>query len=79
MKYLCLEYRPDDAGEERSIELTTLQFDNGRAHIVDEPIVPVANRIRIVEARDLNHVIQLNSHLPNLRQGGRVDIYPLDA
>ena len=52
---------------------TTLRFQNGKASITDGPFVETKEKLGgsyVLEARDLNHAIQLMSKHPVVRAGG---------
>ena len=52
---------------------TTLRFQNGKVSITDGPFVETKEKlggIYVLEARDLNHAIQLMSKHPVVRAGG---------
>ena len=55
---------------------TTLRFESGRVAVSDPPLEDPARLggVMLLEARDLNHAIQLMSRLPCMRPGGRVEI-----
>ena len=60
---------------------TTLRFANGRVSVAEGP-PPGANgrppaHVRVIEAADLNHAIQLMSHLPSMLPGGVMEIRPM--
>ena len=64
---------------------TTLRFQNGKVSITDGPFVETKEKlggIYVLEARDLNHAIQLMSKHPVVRAGGleiraTVDLTPM--
>jgi hypothetical protein len=59
----------------------TLRFENGRASITDGPFAETKEQlggVMVLEARDLNHAIQLMSQLPCMRMGGSLEIRPIN-
>lgn len=59
---------------------TTLQLTGGRVAVTAGPPPDTAERLGnllVLEARDLNHVIQLTSNLPCMRLGGHLEIRPM--
>jgi hypothetical protein len=94
MKYLCLVYEEGAAIEARegtrpvdfppgggAGEAITLRLENGKVSFGDSAFA-VAEKflggVMVLEARDLNHAIQLMSRLPRTRPGGWVQIRPID-
>ncbi len=60
---------------------TTVRYKNGRPSITDGPFAETKEQlggIMILEARDLNHAIQLMSNHPSTRLGGTWEIRPAD-
>jgi hypothetical protein len=60
---------------------TTLRWQNGRVSFTDGPYAETKEQlggILVLEARDLNHAIQLMSKHPGVRLGGPFEIRPLD-
>ncbi len=58
---------------------TTLRWSGGKVSITDGPFAETKEQlggIMILEARDLNHAIQLMSQHPSLRMGGSWEIRP---
>lgn len=58
---------------------TTLRYRNGRVTMTDGPFIETKEQIGgiiILEARDLNHAIQLMSKHPSLRMGSSWEIRP---
>ncbi len=58
---------------------TTLRWKKGKVSITDGPFAETKEQlggIMILEARDLNHAIQLMSQHPSLRMGGSWEIRP---
>ena len=59
----------------------TLRSEGGRVCMTPGPFAPGPQQlggILLLEARDLNHAIQLMSELPAMRHGGAVEIRPID-
>ncbi len=59
---------------------TTLRFQNGKVSVTDGPYAETKEQlggILILEAKDLNHAIQLMSKHPGVR-GGSFEIRPVD-
>ena len=60
---------------------TTLRCDGDAIAVTAGPPTDAAcrqlGRLFILEARDLNHVIQLTSNLPCMRLGGHLEIRPM--
>lgn len=60
---------------------TTVRSKNGKPVITDGPFAETKEQlggIMILEARDLNHAIQLMSNHPSTRMGGTWEIRPAD-
>jgi hypothetical protein len=60
---------------------TTLRQKNGKLVITDGPFAETKEQlggIMVLEARDLNHAIQLMSKHPSVRMGGTWEIRPAD-
>lgn len=60
---------------------TTVRQKNGKLSITDGPFAETKEQlggIMILEARDLNHAIQLMSNHPSVRMGGTWEIRPAD-
>ncbi len=60
---------------------TTLRHRSGKLSITDGPFAETKEQlggIMILEARDLNHTIQLMSNHPSVRMGGTWEIRPAD-
>jgi hypothetical protein len=58
---------------------TTLRYQNGRVSITDGPFAETKEQlggIMILEARDLDHAIQLMSRHPSIRMGGCFEVRP---
>lgn len=58
---------------------TTLRYRNGKVTMTDGPFIETKEQIGgilILEARDLNHAIQLMSKHPSLRMGSSWEIRP---
>jgi hypothetical protein len=61
--------------------VVTLRFEKGRVSITDGPFAETKEQlggIMVLEARDLNHAIQLMSYLPCMRVGGSLEIRPIN-
>jgi hypothetical protein len=59
----------------------TLRYQNGRVVVTDGPYAETKEQlggILILEAKDLNHAIQLMSQHPGVRLGGPFEIRPAD-
>ena len=59
----------------------TLRFENGRVSVTDGPFAETKEQlggIMVLEARDLNHAIQLMAQLPCMRVGGSLEIRPIN-
>jgi hypothetical protein len=60
---------------------TTLRFDQGSVSITDGPFAETKEQlggVMILEAKDLNHAIQLMSQIPRMRVGGALEIRPIN-
>jgi hypothetical protein len=60
---------------------TTLRFANGRMSVTDGPFTETKEQlggIMVLEAKDLNHAIQLMSESPCMRLGGHLEIRPIN-
>jgi hypothetical protein len=60
-------------------DATTLRYRNGKISITDGPFAETKEQlggIMILEARDLNHAIQLMSKHPSIRMGGCFEVRP---
>lgn len=58
---------------------TTLRYKNGKVAVTDGPFAETKEQlggIMVLEARDLNHAIQLMSRHPSVRLGGTWEIRP---
>lgn len=58
---------------------TTVRYKNGKPTVTDGPFAETKEQlggIMILEARDLNHAIQLMSNHPSTRMGGTWEIRP---
>lgn len=58
---------------------TTLRYQSGKLAITDGPFAETKEQlggILILEAKDLNHAIQLMSKHPSIRMGGTFEIRP---
>src|SRR5262245_5921938 len=59
----------------------TLRWQNGKVSVTDGPYAEtkeVLGGLLVLEARDLNHAIQLMSKHPGVRLGGPFEIRPVD-
>jgi hypothetical protein len=59
----------------------TLRFEDGKVSLAASPIAGNVSKpcgVLVLEARDLNHAIQLMSQLPCMRPGGSLEICPID-
>jgi hypothetical protein len=59
----------------------TLRFENGKISITDRPLADTKQQlggVMVLEARDLNHAIQLMSRLPCTGPGGWLEIRPIE-
>lgn len=59
----------------------TLQSRSGRISVIDGPYAETKEQLGgflMLEARDLNHAIQLMSNHPGIRLGGHFEIRPID-
>lgn len=59
----------------------TLRFDGGDMAVTDGPFTETKEQlggVMVLEARDLNHAIQLMSQLPCMRAGGSLEIRPIN-
>jgi hypothetical protein len=59
----------------------TLRFAGGRVLITDGPFAETKEQlggVMLLEARDLNHAIELMSRLPCMRPGGCLEIRPIN-
>lgn len=66
-------------GLQPATNATTLRYRNGKITITDGPFIETKEQIggiMILEARDLNHAIQLMSKHPSLRMGSSWEIRP---
>ena len=60
---------------------TTVRYKNGKPSITDGPFAETKEQlggIMILNARDLNHAIQLMTNHPSTRMGGTWEIRPAD-
>ncbi|HEY2588184.1 MAG TPA: YciI family protein [Tepidisphaeraceae bacterium] len=59
----------------------TLRFESGKMCVAEGPFAQTKEQlggILLLEAKDLNHAIQLMSQLPAMRLGGALEIRPVD-
>jgi hypothetical protein len=62
-------------------QAATLRWLNGKVSVTDGPFAETKEQlggILVLEARDMNHAIQLMSEHPGVRLGGCFEIRPLD-
>src|SRR5437764_11508284 len=60
---------------------TTLRFEHGKVSVMPSPVAGNGGKpcgVLVLEARDLNHAIQLMSQLPCMRPGGSIEICPIE-
>ena len=60
---------------------TTLRWEHGRVAVAEGPFAETREQlggILVLEANDLNHVIQLMSQHPGIRLGGCCEIRPIE-
>jgi hypothetical protein len=58
----------------------TLRFADGKVCVTDGPVAETRQTlggVLLLNARDLNHAIQLMSQLPSMRAGGSLEIRPI--
>src|SRR5262245_54382260 len=70
----------DTKGLQSARSAATLRFSGGRAAVTDGPYAETKEQLgglMVLEARDLNHAIQLMSKMPCMRIGGSLEIRPL--
>lgn len=61
---------------------TTLRFENGKVSVTQGPFCQSKEQlggILVLEAKDLNHAIQLMSRLPCMQMGGCLEIRPVET
>lgn len=71
----------DGKALQRSTTAATLRFDSGQVSITDGPFAETKEQlggVLVLEARDLNHAIQLMSQVPCMRLGGAMEIRPIN-
>jgi len=71
----------DTKGLQSARTAATLRFSGGRAAVTDGPFAETKEQlggVMVLEAKDLNHAIQLMSKLPCMRIGGSLEIRPLN-
>ena len=59
-----------------------MRFENGKVAVVEGPFCQSREQlggILVLEAKDLNHAIQLMSRLPCMQMGGCLEIRPIDS
>ena len=67
---------------ERPEAAATLRFNGGKFAITDGPFAETKEQlggIMVLEAKDLNHAIQLMAQLPCMRLGGSLEIRPINV
>jgi hypothetical protein len=60
---------------------STLRFQAGKCVVTDGPFAETKEQlggVMLLEARDLNHAIQLMSNLPCMKVGGALEIRPVN-
>jgi hypothetical protein len=71
----------DDIALQGAGSAATLRFDGGKVAVTDGPFAETKEQlggVMVLEARDLNHAIQLMSQLPCMRVGGSLEIRPIN-
>jgi hypothetical protein len=71
----------DTKGLQRAATAATLRFESGKVSVTDGPFTETKEQlggVMILEAKDLNHAIQLMSQLPCMRVGGSLEIRPIN-
>ena len=71
----------DAKGLQSACSAATLRFAGGRPEVTDGPFAETKEQlggVMVLEAKDLNHAIQLMSKLPCMRIGGSLEIRPLN-
>jgi hypothetical protein len=71
----------DETALQGAATAVTLRFEKGKALVTDGPFAETKEQlggIMLLEAKDLNHAIQLTSKLPCMRIGGSVEIRPIN-
>jgi hypothetical protein len=71
----------DEQALEGSRAAATLRFDGRQMSVTDGPFAETKEQlggIMLLEARDLNHAIQLVSQLPCMKVGGSLEIRPIN-
>jgi hypothetical protein len=59
----------------------TLRFEKGKVSVTDGPFAETKEQlggVMVLEAKDLNHAIQLMSQVPCVRLGGSLEIRPIN-
>jgi len=59
----------------------TLRFEHGKVSLMESAVVEIGGKpcdVLVLQARDLNHAIQLVSQLPCMRPGGSLEIRPIE-
>lgn len=73
--YLCGNALPGASGT------ITLRFEHGKVSVTEGPFCQSREQlggILVLEAKDLNHAIQLMSRLPCMQMGGCLEIRPVE-
>ncbi|HEX5103787.1 MAG TPA: YciI family protein [Pirellulaceae bacterium] len=71
----------DTKGLQPAASAATLRFGGGRVTVTDGPFAETKEQlggVMVLEAKDLNHAIQLMSQMPCMRIGGSLEIRPLN-
>ena len=71
----------DSQALQHAASATTLRFSSGKVAITDGPFAETKEQLGgllVLEARDLNHAIQLMSNMPCMRLGGSLEIRPIN-
>jgi len=58
----------------------TLRFEQGKVYLMESAVAEIGGKpcdVLVLQARDLNHAIQLVSQLPRMRRGGSLEIRPI--
>jgi hypothetical protein len=70
-----------DTALEGPAAATTLRFGGGKMRVTDGPFAETKEQlggVMILEAKDLNHAVQLLSKIPCMRLGGSLEIRPIN-
>lgn len=74
-------YLKGGEGLQSSKNAATVRYSGGKVSVTDGPFIETKEQIgglMILEARDLNHAIQLMSNHPSVRMGGIWEIRPTE-